>query len=492
MDNHKLIRLLKTFSKEEFKHFEKFAASSFHNESRNYTPFLKELKKYYPKFSSKNFTKETVFGEIYGSRKYSETMVNTTLSRTLKIAENYLGYLSYIKKNIAAKYDYINELMNRGLFDIAEKELREYSKMLINSDGITDEWFKSKMDYEILKVQFSLRNDRNQDASESSLNQVDYHIRFTITRLAHFIHNLNVNNVMFNIEFNKTFINKFITSVNLNELYNALKEDTTSNEINDITLIYLLWIVCLTSPKQIEYFYEMKKLFLENIDKFHSHEKYNLFQGLEAIAWFMMREVDREKFEPELVDLYKKRVEMSVLSPDNTHMRIILYRAILITSFHSPDWNFIESFVKKGIGMLQEKHRENMYNFSMAHVHYYKGNFDDALKFNNKINFEMFAFKYDTRLLQFKIYYELGYFNEAYSLIDSHRHFISNNKTVSEHYKLMHTNFLNFYAKIITIKEKEKLPGTLPKLINEITDTNNVLSKAWLIDKAKELKIIIN
>ncbi|MEO8514491.1 MAG: hypothetical protein ABI543_13100, partial [Ignavibacteria bacterium] len=114
-------------------------------------------------------------------------------------------------------------------------------------------------------------------------------------------------------------------------------------------------------------------------------------------------------------------------------------------------------------------------------------NFNDALKFNNKINFEMFAFKYDSRLLQFKIYYELGYFNEAYSLIDSHRHFITNNKTVSEHYKLMHTNFLNFYTRILTVKEKEKDRNSIPMLVNEITGTNNVISKVWLIDKANDL-----
>lgn len=488
MENHKLIRLLKTFSKEEFTQFEKFAASSFHSGSRNYTPLLKELKKYHPNFDGKKFTKSKVFDNIYNGREYSETIVNTTLSRALKIAEDYIGYRSYIKRKFTAKYDYIYELINRGLFDIAGKELREYSKLLNDSNGITDEWFKSKMDYEILKVQLSLRNDKNQDASEASINQTDYHIRFTITKLAHFVHNLNVNNIMFNTEFTKTFTNKFISSVKLSELYNALKYDTPANELDEITLIYLLWIVCLSDPDQTEHFYEMKKLFIKNIDKFHHHEKYNLFQALEAIAWFMIRKVSREKFEPELFDLYKKRVAMNVLSPDSTHMRIILYRAILITSFHVPDWDFIENFVKTGIQMLQEKHRENMFNFSMAHINYYKGNYDDALKFNNKINFDMFAFKYDTRLLQFKIYYELGYFNEAYSLIDSHKHFISNNKTVSEHYRQMHTNFLNFYSKLIGIREKGKLQNSLTKLIIEINSINNVLSKTWLHDKAKELQ----
>ncbi len=488
MENHKLIRLLKTFSKKEFNDFEKFVSSPSHNEGRNYTTFVRELKKYYPLFSSKKLSKENLFSNIYKGRSYSETMVNTTLSRVLKLAENFIGYNSYLKKNISAKYDYISELMNRELFDIAEKELKEYSNLLENNDGITDDWFKSKMEYEILRVQLSYRNDKSQEAIKASLNQTDYHIRFAIIRLAHFIHNLSVENIMYNVDYKKTFTNTFITSINLDDIYCSLKDDSSKNDLDEITLIYVLWIICLLNPKQTDKFYEIKELFLKNKDKFHHHEQYNLFQALEAIAWFMIREVSREKFEPELLDLYKTRIESNIISPDNTHMRIILYRAILITCFYKPDWNFIDNYIIKCIPMLQEKHRENMYNFSMAHVNYYKGNFNDALKYNNKINFDMFAFKYDSRLLQFKIYYELGYFNEAYSLIDSHRHFISTNKTVSEHYKQMHTNFLNFYGKIINIKEKEKLHISLTKLIEEITATNNVLSKTWLLEKVKGLK----
>jgi len=128
-----------------------------------------------------------------------------------------------------------------------------------------------------------------------------------------------------------------------------------------------------------------------------------------------------------------------------------------------------------------------MYNYAMAHIHYYKGDFSKALKFNNKIDFSLFAFKYDARLLQFKIYYELDYFNEAYSLIDTHKHFIANNKNVSDYYKEMHKNFLNYYL-IITRSKEGKQKDNLRSLKKEITATNNIVSKHWLLDKIKTLE----
>lgn len=485
MTNHRLIQILKTFTKEEFSEFEKFIASPFHNNGRNFLPLVKELKKYYPLFNSKKFTKENVFGKIYKGKKYSESLVNTTLSRVYKMTEEYFGFSSYKRKHINAKHDYIQELLNRDLYSIAEKELNNYSKMLEPDIEITDDLIKARMDREILKVQLKFKSDKQQESAEPALKQLDYHIRFTLMRLAHFAHTLRVNNIIFNIDYNKTFVKKYLDSVNLKEIYFSLKNSEDSNELDEITLIYVLWTLGVTDLKEESYFYEMKELVLKNLDKFHHHEKYNLFQALEALAWILQQEVNREKYEIELLDVYKKRIKHKVLSPDKTYMRVILFRAVLITSFYEPDWEFIDGFIKTCIPLLQEEHRENMYNYSMAHINYHKGRLDKALQYNNKINFELFAFKYDTRLLHFKIYYELGYYEQAHSLIDAHRHFISTNKTVSEYYKEMHSSFLGFYSKLL--KRKEGSGNTEPGiLIKEISKINNIIAKQWLIDKANE------
>ncbi len=485
MKNHKLIRVLAAFTKKELSEFEKFISSPFHNEGRNYLRLYKELKRFYPGFESKNLTKENVFAAVYPAKAYSENIINTALSRLLKMAEGFLSYKSYLRKNYSVKYDFIQELLERELYSMAEKELKDYTKILDASEGITDEFIKAKMDVEILKVQLGFKSDKQYESAQPAFKQADLHIRFTLMRLAHFIHTLRVNNIIFNADYKKTFVKKYLDAVKLNEIYTALKNGEENEELDEITLIYVLWIMGVTDSKSESVFYEMKELILKNLDKFHHHEKYNLFQALEAIAWILQQEVNREKFETELLNMYKKRLEHKVLSPDNTHMRIILFRAILITAFYNPDWNFIESFISTCIPLLQEEHSQNMYNYSMAHVFYHKKNYGKALEYNNKINFELFAFRYDTRLLQFKIYFELGYFEEAHSLIDSHRHFIANNKTVSDYYREMHTNFLNFYSELLRAKEGKTLDYLSVK--KKIESTNNILSRQFLLDKLGEL-----
>ncbi|MBK7255286.1 MAG: hypothetical protein IPI04_15600 [Ignavibacteria bacterium] len=71
MKDTKLIQNLKTFTKDEIKLFERFVASPYFNNGRNYLPFLKELRNHYPDFKDLKgkLTSESVYKTI--SRKES-------------------------------------------------------------------------------------------------------------------------------------------------------------------------------------------------------------------------------------------------------------------------------------------------------------------------------------------------------------------------------------------------------------------------------------
>lgn len=73
-----------------------------------------------------------------------------------------------------------------------------------------------------------------------------------------------------------------------------------------------------------------------------------------------------------------------------------------------------------------------MYNFSYAHLHFTKENYQSALEYIGKVNYDLFIFKMDARVLLMKIYYELSYFEQIISLLDSTSHFLRNTKEFSE------------------------------------------------------------
>ena len=60
MKNSKLINILKTFSPEEIKLFEKFLASPFHSSGKNCIPLFRSMKKYYPEFDTDKISYENL------------------------------------------------------------------------------------------------------------------------------------------------------------------------------------------------------------------------------------------------------------------------------------------------------------------------------------------------------------------------------------------------------------------------------------------------
>jgi hypothetical protein len=84
-----------------------------------------------------------------------------------------------------------------------------------------------------------------------------------------------------------------------------------------------------------------------------------------------------------------------------------------------------------------------------------------------------------------KIYHELNYTEEELSMLDTFRHFISENVSVSDYIKYFHLNFVRFLNEIVKGKNGSK-EIDIVKLHKEI-QSSNVRGKDWLLEKTKEL-----
>ncbi|HEY3249711.1 MAG TPA: hypothetical protein VGK25_01205, partial [Ignavibacteria bacterium] len=69
MKDTKLINILRTFSKEEMKQFEKFVASPYFHSGKNCMPLLKQLQKFYPGFDNEKLTYKNIHKKLYPGKK---------------------------------------------------------------------------------------------------------------------------------------------------------------------------------------------------------------------------------------------------------------------------------------------------------------------------------------------------------------------------------------------------------------------------------------
>src|SRR5205085_2421516 len=96
-------------------------------------------------------------------------------------------------------------------------------------------------------------------------------------------------------------------------------------------------------------------------------------------------------------------------------------------------------------------------------------------------------FKYDIRAYTLMNYYELGMFEPAIEFIDSYRHFLNKNISVSKSRRKVVLNFVNVMNDIILLKLNSSRKS-LEDIKNEISAATLLSSKSWLLKKISELE----
>lgn len=481
MENTTVISVLRSLSPKEIKEFDKFIISPFFNNQPSLTNFYEELKKYYPEFHVSKINRKQIFGDLYPGKEYSDEVIRRLSSDLKKLLDLYMYNKVNESNPIEAKFLRIFEYSRRGLFKEAEKDLENVIKT-IGSDGpMSSEYVKYRLDYEDRLVQIKLGSNKQSEISGHFINEIEYLIYHFLLRLSYYLHNVRSNKVIFNTGESK-FITDFLTSIDLFKIDKIMEVDENADDVRKSMRIYILFILNNLYVENESYFSELKKYLPEAIKYFQEHEKYNVYQMAEAICWQKMETVDRERYRRELFEINKTRLEAGIFLPDGRTMRFMLFRQIFMTALQLNETAWAEDFVNNYSNYLPDTIRDNLVTLAEAHIMFEKKNFNELLSLLNKIDFDVFTLKFDTRNLMLRIYIELNYIEEAISLIDAYRHFIAKNKNVSGYYKKITESFLR-YCKLIIDLGTGKSKINADEIKQELLKDNDVNFRVWLFEK---------
>jgi hypothetical protein len=148
----------------------------------------------------------------------------------------------------------------------------------------------------------------------------------------------------------------------------------------------------------------------------------------------------------------------------------------------------LELFVNKYRHRFVPKDRTSYENYCYAVLEYSRKNYDNALSFLSKNNLSNLLIKIDSRLLMFRIYYDAGYVEAEYYLLDSFRHYLKNNNIPDQR----RTNLLtitDLHSKLLKVKlskNKESIFKLNKEIDERVLSTHN---RFWFNDKLEELKL---
>ncbi len=468
-----VILFLKTLSKEEIRELEKFINSPFHNNRAEVTRFFTELKKFYPGFSQKNFSKEEIFGRLYPKTKYRDDVIRRLSSNLLKLSEEFGAYVIFRKEHM----DYEKNVLG---FYLAKSAGSLYRKQLKKTEAFLEEQPLRDAKY-FLNVNFLEESKRmfqvSADPSGKIINaqkQIESIWAFSVITLLR-LYMVTIQNSM---QFNRDFSIK-----NLDQLLNFVEQSDFMNSVA-VEIWYHL-VKFYTSNRDHKTFIKLKDSLTKNAHIFEPVEGFVIYVGLLGYCYDMSlipgKNIYKEEFE--IISHMLNNglmVQDGVFNPE-------WFMYAFITSLRAGEVRFAEDLIKNHKDKIPEKERHNIINHAYAELSIKNKDFKSALKLLSVQKYNNVAEKLRANHMYIKIYYELGLSEEFFYNVDSFKHLIKNESSLNKEIKTIREKFIKYTVILFRLKLNE-IDIPIDELKIDIM-RSKILGNKWLLEKVNELEL---
>lgn len=494
MISKKLIALLQCLSPKEIKRFGDFLNSPFYNKSRKIVKLYKRIIKEYPGFEFGNLDNEKLHLEIFPEIKYNDATMRHLFSDILLLVEKFLVELNVNKKSSDRFAMLMDELYSRNVHSIVNKYLHDHENRRVIGDLMGSEYLLNKFMYVTQKFNyvssipdsFSSKNLNNtvKLLDERNKNLVFF---FTVELIKGF-DTLNLISKKYNLRSENQFSARFISYLDINKTLNFLLRQADLSEYSFIFLAYQKLFRTFAEFEDESNYFEFKKEIYNNLDKFHDEAKGYFFKKIVDYCILKRKSKNRKTdFDLELFTVYCEMINLKLhIDVQTNYLSPELFRNILFLAIKLSKLSWAEDFIVNYAQYLPASQRKNLVNFCYSSLYFEKGDFDRAIFLISKLKLNNILIKMDTKNLLLRIYYELGYYESALSLINTYSEFLNKTKTLPVEKKENHKEYIKFTEQLLKIKNNnDKIK--LELLYKEITGRNFLLNKKWLINKINDL-----
>lgn len=478
MLNSKVIDILKTFSAAEIKRFSEFLKSPFHNKNKKVILLFDLLSHHHPCYDDSNLTKEKLFGDIFpNTNKFNDASIRNLLSDLMILSENFLSYIRFEKDTFDFNEKCLREIIDRKLENIFEKKIKIVESSLQSGEFTGEDLFYKKYIFEELKSFNSQFADNLKLYKDNSILDASEYLSFFFLIRAFKMINFFKFQMQYNITHEENLAELLINDSDI--------EGLLENKINSsdgkylILFVYYKMYKAQKYPGNDSYYFDFKNTLIKNDGLFSLLEKYGLYVCL-TNSCVQKIDLGNELFFKECFEIYKIMFQKNLFNAYSGYFAMTTFSAIINTGLAAGEFEWIDKFILEYKNKLNPLHRDDAVNYGLAQLNFKKGNFSKALEFISKTNTEFSNFKFHLKILQLKIYFELGDFESLYYTADSFQHFIGKNKIVGNTYKEEFSKFTRILD--LLVKYKLEKSDKLYYKIKMLLDNKSIASRKWLLE----------
>lgn len=487
MQNHEIIILLKSLTKDELKKLSRFLSSPYFNTNDKVLKLYKDIVRFYPAFTGSKLSKESIYKRIYDNGVYNDSTMRNLLFRFEQLIKSFLQIENF-SRNTFDKHNYLlNELNIRLLRDSFAKESKKLDIKFSAFVGTDYNYFYNKYLHEASKYNFfslhEKRTKKNRITVElESLNRANIYLTiFFVTEIICNYLTTSVYNQMFKNSGKTGFIDSLVKSFDVKKI---LKLTGGKVEYDFILQIYADLLECFVQFDNNQSYYNYRN----NVNKYAPKLSYDeiSFHYSKLISYCIMRQNLNEKeeeFKSELFNIYNVFLQKKYYKNNKTqYLPQNLFRAILFLALNLKELSWCKNFLDKYNSEIAPGQRENMLNFGYCFYYFHIGQYEKSLDYSNRVKNEYFIFKQDINSLSLRINFMMYNPEEIYRIIHKYREALREDEFIRINIKKAHLNFIAYCKQLADLKEGSKrVDADLVK--EKLSDSQNLLHKEWLLEE---------
>lgn len=459
MKNHKLILILKTFSKKELNSFVRMVNTPYFNKKKEVVLLLEYLKKKHPAFEENHIKKDKLFKVISTEKTSNNRFLDDTIYHSIKLVEQFLIF-EQLKTNPYKNSKLLaNELMHRKLINLSLKAL-EKSKLLLTEIPLeynTDlEWFNINYYQHLISEQTYKQED------SIALLTANEHLDKFYWK----------NKLMINDEFDsrKEIIDNLNLVLNENQI---LEINALAKKNNDDIILKILQFLSAENT-----LVELEEVLDELSQNINSINKFTLSSLCTKLINYCKKQYSKTQnvgYTKQWFRLYKFGYETGLfinkkIINDSTFLNIVHLGLV------QKETQWVKYFIEDYKPYLNDY---LLFSLSKAMLNFQTKNYEAVLSELPKVQFGHIHQNLTARSLIAKTYFEIKEFELLENHLNAFEKYLRRQTTISSQLKDVNLNFIAAVRKLAQAPFDQKAMDSLKKDLKE----KPIAYKSWLNNK---------
>lgn len=484
MKDTSLIEILRTFSKEELKGMKKFLRSPFIKSRRNIGILFEYVIQYHPEFDSPKINREIAFANLFPGEEYSEKKIMNFISDLTEACKDFIMYNMLENDEVESGLLTSKGLYEKRLLNHSAKIINKIESSLLPGFSVDKNFFSKYKNILDLKNSFFIVNNDHKSLRE---NWNDYYeisaVRFLVDYTWMLCSNFTTTHTLYKKDA-ENIIESVAECFDIDRMLDLAGK--TGAKFKPITNLHSLILKTIREPKNTTNYFVLKEFFLKNVSEYDREEKFRIICHLINVCGENIVSYG-DDFSKEMLEVYKIMLKHNAYSlSENEFLLVSDYRNIQALTVLFKDATFLELMIEDYSKLLKPENRKDIILISNSYLYFLRNDFERSLEMISKIETDDFLFKTDMKKLKLIIYYELEYIEQAFSAIDSFKHFLSNSKEITDVRKGSSVEFMSAFSLLLKIKtgKSDDNIAILKKRISKL----GVFAKSWFDRKIDEVK----